>query len=283
MKKNIEHNVADFYHSKVVNIIDHESTQHYHHAFEIYYMINGECNYFIGNRSYRVSSGDIMLIPSGVIHRTNYEGMPHTRQLINCSADYIPESVLKKLESMDYLYRNSHVKAQLDTIFDKIEKEYGNPDELTADVLRCYTAELLFIILRNKNEFNNKPDESSLVTHVLKHMKNNYMNEVKLSSVAKLFSVSAEHLSRSFKKETGFGFNEYLTILRLQKAEDMLRNEPGRAISEVAFSCGFNDGNYFSHKFKLAYGYPPTQIRSKRSETPVQSEIQSTQSHADMA
>lgn len=263
MKRSSAKFLKNYYYSKVVDIIDHESTHHYHHAFEIYYMLKGECNYFIGNRSYKVVAGDIILIPSGVIHRTNYEGKPHTRQLINCSPDYIPASILERLQNSDYLYRNNLVRTQLDEIFTKIENEYESPDELSTDVLRCYTSELFFIIFRNKNEFETKPDESSLITQALQYIKNNYMNEVKLSAVAKLCSVSAEHLSRAFKKETGFGFNEYLTILRLQKAEDMLRNEPGRAVSEIAYSCGFNDGNYFSYKFKAAYGISPSQIRNK--------------------
>ena len=87
------------------------------------------------------------------------------------------------------------------------------------------------------------------------------MNDVKLSAVARLVNVSAEHLSRIFKKETAFGFNEYLTLYRLQKAEYILANEPGRAIGEIAYSCGFNDSNYFSYKFKQRYGVSPTKAR----------------------
>ena len=76
-----------------------------------------------------------------------------------------------------------------------------------------------------------------------------------------MLSVSEEHLSRTFKKEITFGFSEYITLIRLQKAENMLKNEPSRAITEVAYACGFNDSNYFSYKFKKAYGITPTQAR----------------------
>ena len=44
-----------------------------------------------------------------------------------------------------------------------------------------------------------------------------------LANMAEKHSVSPEHLSRTFKKETGFGFAEYLTLVRLQKAEYMLK------------------------------------------------------------
>lgn len=264
MKVNITQVIPNYYFSKVVDIIDYESTHHYHHAFEIYYMKDGLCNYFIGNRSYKVIPGDVILIPEGTIHRTNYGGVAHTRLLINCSKDYIPESVAECILSVDHLYRNSKVTGQLDEIFAKIENEYGHPDALSPDVLKCYTAELFFLIMRNENEHECKKEENNLVNKALKYIQQNYMNEVKLASVAKYVSVSSEHLSRVFKKETGFGFNEYLTIFRLQKAEDMLRNEPGRAVCEVAYASGFNDGNYFSYKFKEAYGVSPTKIKGHK-------------------
>ena len=270
MKTNIAKYIPNYYYSKVVDIVGHESTHHYHHAFEIYYMKSGECNYFIGNRSYKVMPGDVILIPSSVIHRTNYGGVSHSRLVINCSNEYIPASVLERINTVGHLYRNSKVLRQLDEIFAKIEKEYENADVLSSDVLKCYTAELFFLILRNENEHESENEESSLVTQTLKYIQHNYMNEVKLSSVAKMSSVSAEHLSRVFKKETGFGFNEYLTILRLQKAEFMLRNEPGRAVCEVAYACGFNDGNYFSYKFKEAYGVSPTKIKGQKYDQPLQ-------------
>ena len=46
-----------------------------------------------------------------------------------------------------------------------------------------------------------------------------------------------------------------------QKALNMLKNEPGKSVNEVAFACGFNDSNYFSYKFTKAYGVPPRSIK----------------------
>lgn len=264
MNSNVAKYIPNYYYNKVINSVDHESTHHYHHAFEVYYMKEGICNYFVGNRSYKVLTGDLILIPESIIHSTNYGGAAHSRFLLNISHEYIPTSVLERISSVGYLYRNTKIIKQLDEIFANIEKEYENPDVLTSDILKCYTAELFFLLLRNKNEHKHESYESSLISQVLAYIQNNYMNDVKLSTVAQKINVSTEHLSRVFKKETGFGFNEYLSIIRLQKAEFILRNEPKRAVSEVAYACGFNDGNYFSYKFKAAYGVPPTKIKGKK-------------------
>lgn len=261
MKRQKINYLPDYYYSKVVDIVDHESTKHSHESLEIYYMKEGVCNYIIGNSSYRIGPGDIVIIPANQPHRTNYGGIAHTRLLVNCSYDYIPESVKQQLESIGSIYRNVRVVQQLDEIFAKIEQEYKSADSLSADVLRCYTSELFFLLLRNENEREEKKSDCRQIDEVIKYIQNNYMNELRLSAAAEHFLISREHLSRMFKKETGFGFKEYITLLRLQKAEEMLKNEPGRAVCEIAYACGFNDGNYFSYKFKQAYGLSPTQVR----------------------
>ena len=102
-----------------------------------------------------------------------------------------------------------------------------------------------------------------LVEECVKHIKKNFAQKIALSEMAKQYSVSQEHLSRIFKKETGFGFNEFITLVRLQRAEAMLKNENGKTISEIAYACGFNDSNYFSDKFKKAYGTAPSDVRKQ--------------------
>ncbi len=66
-----------------------------------------------------------------------------------------------------------------------------------------------------------------------------------------------------FKKETGFGFCEYLNLLRLQKAEALLKQSDNLSISLIASECGFNDSNYFSVKFKEMYGISPKKVQKR--------------------
>jgi AraC-like DNA-binding protein len=250
-----------FYFDANVRSLVSGSKRHYHNQFEIYYMKEGTCNYFIDNKTYEVVSGDVVLIPEGVIHKTNYGDEPHTRLLLNCSQDYIPTGVLSELPSMMYLYRNETTVAEIDALFSKIQEEAANPDSFTAELIRCYTNMLFYIMARGGNRFSDSGKKNSFVEAAVRHVQKNYMHQVSLSELAKAFSVTPEHLSRSFKRETGFGFNEFLTLIRLQKAETMLKNENGKSISEIAYACGFNDSNYFSDKFKRAYGIVPTELR----------------------
>lgn len=62
-------------------------------------------------------------------------------------------------------------------------------------------------------------------------------------------------LSRDFRALFGTSPYRYLTLRRLDRARQMLRD--GRAIVEVALACGFSDQSHFGRAFKQAYGLTP--------------------------
>ena len=146
MTENVKNAEETFYFNKSENKIGSQCTRHYHSSFEIYYLKSGVCNYFIDNRSYEIKEGDLVLIPEGVIHKTNYPCVPHTRMLINCSSDYVPESVSELIPSMTYIYRNSHITTQIEIILEKITEEYGRDDPFRDESLKCLTFELFFLL-----------------------------------------------------------------------------------------------------------------------------------------
>lgn len=268
MSNGILGSIEGFYFNRTDNKTCSNSTQHYHSGFEIYYMKEGKCHYFIDDRSYDILSGDIILIPSETLHGTSYSSKPCTRLLINVEEDFISPSIISAARSMSYLYRNEGTLQQVNDIFARIEAEYRHADELSRDSLRCNTEALLLLMIRNQKD-RELHHNNTIVETAIRYIQENYMSQIKLAQVAKMLSVSEEHLSRIFKKEITFGFSEYLTLIRLQKAEHMLKNEPSRTITEVAYACGFNDSNYFSYKFKKAYGATPTQVRDRRTVSTV--------------
>ncbi len=240
-----------------------QCTRHYHNTLEIYYLKEGECNYFIDNKIYEVKVGDIVLIPDGIIHKTNYISHRHTRTLINCSMKFVPPSVVPMLPNLIYIYRNPGIRQEVERILNKIGEEYESVSPFRDESLLCYTNELLLLLAKNAGTKENMNSGNVFVEETVKYIQENYMNKITLADIAKMRSVSVEHLSRSFKKETGLGFSEYVTLLRLQKAEYMLKNEPGKTICEIAYSCGFNDSNYFSDRFKKTYGISPSKVKPK--------------------
>ena len=69
-----------------------------------------------------------------------------------------------------------------------------------------------------------------------------------------------DYLRKLFKKEVGLTPLEYITNLRMKKAETMLTAmwTNDYSVAEIAQMCGFEDALYFSRVFKKCYGCSPT-------------------------
>ena len=255
----------DFFYDRDIDIKrvgKHTMRKHCHNHFEIYFITKGACCYFIENKIFHLQPGDIILIPEGIMHNTEYQNTTYSRKLISCSRYFIPGSVEAKLSELIYLYRNPDVVEEINGIFDKIELEYANRDEFSEDVFKCYTNMLFFILARNPNLCIRQEDEKHYIDDAIDFMQSNFASEINLHEMAAKYFVSPEHFSRVFKRKVGFNFSEYINLLRLQKAESMLRQMNAASITSVAQSCGFNDSNYFSVQFKKLYGISPKKFQS---------------------
>ena len=236
-------------------------SEHYHDFFELYFLEKGTCRYFIDNRSFEVAPGDLVLIPAGTIHKTLYRPGVRTRELIYCSAAYIPEA-LGDLPVHLPLYRNPRISGDIGELFARIGTEFcaampPKKDPIACEMLTELTRLLFYLLIRHREECPCVQGGNPLVTDVINDLKQHLAMDIRLPQLAHRHGVSPAHLSRLFKKETGFGLWEYLRTLRLQRAAHLLRQVPPRSVAEIAFSCGFNDSNYFSEQFKKAFGCPP--------------------------
>lgn len=253
----------DFYFDASGAVSGGTTKHHYHETHELYFLESGTSDYFISDRWYNLVAGDLIWIPAGQIHQTKYGKGVHVRRLINCSSAHIPPELLELFATERYLFRNAEISAQVAAIFDGIEQEYTAQHAYREELLACHIRQLFFVLARYKGESADLRAHNRVVTAAIEYVKRRCSSELTLAEVAEASAVSPEHLSRVFRKETGMGFNEYVNMMRLQRADFMLRHEEGRSISEVAYACGFNDSNYFSSRFKRAFGYAPRVARSK--------------------
>jgi two-component system response regulator YesN len=86
------------------------------------------------------------------------------------------------------------------------------------------------------------------------------VEELDLDTIAAKFNLSCYYFSRTFKEVVGCNFSDYINIVRIKKAKEMLKDN-SKSIKEVCFSVGYNDPNYFSKVFKKYEGQSPTEFR----------------------
>jgi two-component system response regulator YesN len=97
---------------------------------------------------------------------------------------------------------------------------------------------------------------------VISYVKNNYNEDLKLETLARLFNYNCAYLGKRFKKHTGKSFHTYLDMLRIDAAKEMLQNTD-KKVYEIAFAVGYSNTDYFYSKFKKYAGKSPLDYRKK--------------------
>jgi len=81
-----------------------------------------------------------------------------------------------------------------------------------------------------------------------------------LQIFAEKYHVNVAYLGRMFTKETGSSFRDYLNLVRIEKAKDLLLTTNYKG-SELCEKVGFSNYNYFYIVFKKITGMRPMDFR----------------------
>ncbi|WNS43999.1 GH39 family glycosyl hydrolase [Paenibacillus sp. MMS20-IR301] len=110
----------------------------------------------------------------------------------------------------------------------------------------------------------NKPNQRLL--EICSYMLANYRQPLTLNEVAERHYVSVPYLSKSFKKEMGLTFSEYLNQIRLNHALAQLLYTD-QHITRIALDSGFPSLTAFNRVFRETYQLTPSQYRKGEQES----------------
>lgn len=102
--------------------------------------------------------------------------------------------------------------------------------------------------------------DNPIIEKAVKFINEHIAENISLEDTAAEVNVSPFYLSKLFKEEKNENYISYLTDLRMQKAQELLKN-PRASVKEVSASVGYKDQNYFSRLFRNKFGLTPTEYR----------------------
>ncbi|MFC6229104.1 helix-turn-helix domain-containing protein [Paenibacillus allorhizosphaerae] len=109
--------------------------------------------------------------------------------------------------------------------------------------------------------------KSDLVQQCSDFVCGNLGEDLSLKTVARRFAVSEAYLTRSFTKEMGISFYQYVLLQRVAEGKRLLREVPDVSISDIAYMIGFPSSSHFSRHFKLLTEETPSVYRQKMIDT----------------
>lgn len=238
------------------------SVSHFHNKHELYYLVKGSSRYFINNEIFAVNAGDMIFIPKGAFHKTNIEQNKDAERIILVFDDDFAGSEYKK--HINQLINKKHIRfpehelLKIGELFNKIEKECQKKDSDYVEMQKLYLRELLILISRHRvsDSLVKQGHSFKLIEDIMRYISENIDADLSLSTLAQKYSISPNYLSKQFKKISGLHLSEYISISRINMAENLLKTQK-LPITEIATRCGFNDSNYFAAVFKRYKGITP--------------------------
>ena len=101
---------------------------------------------------------------------------------------------------------------------------------------------------------------TDVVEDIIAYIRRHFTEDLTLPQLAENVHFSANYLSAQIKKKTGMSYINYVSLLRMEYAEQLLTGT-NLKVSEVAAKCGYHDNSYFNRIFCRKYGTTPEQYR----------------------
>ena len=100
------------------------------------------------------------------------------------------------------------------------------------------------------------------VQTVINLMRDNTGRKLSLSAMAPLVNLSLSRLRYLFRAETGISPTQYLRLIRMQQAKDLLETT-FLSVKEIMNNIGVNDKSHFMREFKKIHGVTPARYRTR--------------------
>ncbi|CAM3193622.1 helix-turn-helix domain-containing protein [Sporolactobacillus spathodeae] len=249
--------------------------ENWHEEMQFYYICKGSALLRCESVAVELAAGDIGIINSNELHSLINTGRKlscyiirlDTALLLNqTSSDYYSSLLARQLIAFKHLARHDQRLVQiLRTILTEDEKRQSGFElaiqaavlHLLAELVRHYLARI-YTPERLETRLNSMHQLKRVITSIDAH----YQEPLSVSELARQALMSESHFCRTFKKIYGQTLVHYINTLRLEKAEELLR-DPATTITEVALSVGFSDANYFSRLFKREKGIAPQKFKKQ--------------------
>lgn len=155
----------------------------------------------------------------------------------------------------------------LNRIFIQLEEINENinvKDYSINEILAINDAALLKEVFQSKileicklTKIEEENDIESVKIKIERYLDENYMIDISLENLADYLGHSFKYTSVLFKKVMGDNFKNYLSIYRIEKAKELMQENEGLRIKDLAELVGYNSSNTFIRIFRKYEGISP--------------------------
>lgn len=248
--------------------------EHFHDWIEFIYIVKGKMNYTLGEESFELSSGDLLMNNYNVHHSYNVSE-PTDVIFFQLKHGFIEQLVpMFNSASIHCRLTDNSVTPEksknIRELFLSTAELFLGETELDSLGFKSHLLLFLYYLIKDFSVLleplpqNDMGCGAEYVSLILDYMHKHYRENITLGILSENFHLASAYISRLFKEHLGICFKDYLNQIRLNNAIYLLANTENSML-EISTECGFPNNKSFIDSFKQAYGETPSQYRKQHS------------------
>lgn len=180
---------------------------------------------------------------------------------------FIQGEELEYKNIINELYKNTSFKQFFLAInAANLERYLNAAVDLTLSI-RDYKSLLDELLTRRGDMYRHQPKKSNtdIISQIENYIKENYMKEIGINSIAEMYDITPNYLSKIFHQKVGKKFIDYLTEVRITNAKRLFSEAPNITIKEVSVLVGYYSTRHFTKMFSKLVGCLPSEYQKNLS------------------
>lgn len=257
-----------------IRVIEHRGNEsnvllHWHQAVEIDLVLAGSANYVISGKHKTAKAGDIVLINANEIHGVSSIETSAETSAVTLLLPY--QFLETQLPNFQFIWltinQTDKTYPQLITAIKKLATIEPEPNDSLLR-LRQQSAlyMVLYLLLKHFSTYRDVPNnlhgtpQQQELAKVIAFLTDNSRQALTLTQVANEMHLSVGYLSRLFTQQMQVSLMQYLQLIRLQDAYQLLTTTD-TAIAAIADIAGFSNVKSFRTLFIKVYSQNPLKYR----------------------
>lgn len=221
----------------------------------LHYVISGQGEYSVGGKTYPVTAGQAFLIkPSELTYYKADETSPW--EYMWMAFDGVDSKEVVRRTGFEDSYVATLPQPELfQQCLSGIISEFQNGCNSEYRILGCFYGAMAQL----ERWENGETYEEEYFRKARDYIQNNYSYPIKIGDLAKYVGIDRTYLYKIFEKREGISPKQYLLLVRVNAAKNMLRTGQ-YSVGKIALSCGFSGSPSFCNHFKKVTGRTPSQF-----------------------
>jgi AraC-like DNA-binding protein/quercetin dioxygenase-like cupin family protein len=239
-------------------------THIHNNCLEIVVVIKGNECYYVENKRYELTGGDVFISYVNQPHRSGNAVQGKCEIIWFIINPYIDNNFLGLSKQSGDLIKDQLLDIHTHEL--KTDKEGMNFLKKSFDNFsksksgnKLY-AQILFVSFISKLIFmqNQLRSDDSLMKNILHYVDVNIYNIITIHEICDVFNISLSGFKHKFKEYSGVTPRDYINSMKIKKAKELLKS--GKSVTETAMLLSFNTSDYFSVVFKKYTACSPSKF-----------------------